>query len=237
MLYNEYWKGRDDMKLHYFGHSAFQLNGKNFKILIDPFLRENPLCKTDPTDLSGVTHILVTHGHGDHIGDAVEIAKSNDAAIVCNFELASFFSEMNVKTHAMHLGGAHEFPFGKIKMTMAAHGSGINTDKGIICGGNPCGFLVETCGLKIYHAGDTGLIWDMKLLAEENIDYALLPIGGNFTMDVSDAVRSIDFIKPKISIPMHYNTFPVIEASPELFKQSAKNSRVIIIKPNTAIDI
>src|SRR6056297_587949 len=225
------------MRLHYFGHSAFQLKGKNLNILIDPFLRENPLCETDPSDLSGVTHILVTHGHGDHIGDAVEIAKSNDSVIICNFELASFFSLMNVKTHAMHLGGAHEFSFGKTKMTLAAHGSGIKTDKGIVCGGNPCGFLVETCGLKIYHAGDTGLIWDMKLLAEENIDYALLPIGGNFTMDVSDAVRAVDFIEPKISIPMHYNTFSLIEASPEIFKKLVKKGQAVIMKPTTAIDI
>lgn len=225
------------MNLHYFGHSAFQLKGGSFNILIDPFLRENPLCKTDPADISGTTHILVTHGHGDHIGDAVEIAKSNGAVIICNFELASFFSESNVKTHSMHLGGSYEFPFGKVKMTLAAHGSGIQTGKGVICGGNPCGFLVETEGVKIYHAGDTGLIWDMKLLAEENIDYALLPIGGNFTMDIADAVRSVDFIKPKVSIPMHFDTFPLIKASPELFKDSVEKGKVIVMKANTSIDI
>ncbi len=225
------------MKLHYFGHSAFQLEEKDFNLLIDPFLRENPLCKTNPIDLSQVTHILVTHGHSDHIGDATEIAKLNDAVIICNFELASFFSEMDIKTHAMHLGGSHQFPFGKIKMTMAAHGSGIKTSNGIVCGGSPCGFLIEVCGLKIYHAGDTGLIWDMKLLEDENIDYALLPIGGNFTMDICDAVRSVDFIRPKVSIPMHYNTFPLIEASPELFKASVKNSKVILLEPNTSIDV
>ncbi|MBK5252477.1 MAG: metal-dependent hydrolase [Peptostreptococcaceae bacterium] len=225
------------MKLHYYGHSAFRLTGENFNLLIDPFLLGNPLCETDPKTLDGITHILVTHGHGDHIGDTASIAKQNNSLIVCNAEMASFFSNMNLKTHAMHIGGAYQFCFGRVKMTQAAHGSGIQTTGGIICGGNPCGFLIEADGRKIYHAGDTGLIWDMKLLEDEHVDYALLPIGGNFTMDVADAVRAVDFIKPKTSIPMHYNTFPLIEASPELFKTSVQNNHVIILKPNTAIDI
>lgn len=225
------------MKLHYYGHSAFQIEGKTFKLLIDPFMKDNPSCTTDPKSLKGITHILVTHGHGDHVGDAVEIAKSNDALIICNFELAFILSQKNVKTHAMHIGGAHSFSFGRVKMTPAAHGSGIQTEHGMIYGGNPCGFLIEAEGKKIYHAGDTGLTMDMRLLEEESIDYALLPIGGNFTMDIKDAIRAVGFIKPKNVIPMHYKTFPIIDASPEAFKDAVKDSNVLVMAYNKAIDL
>jgi L-ascorbate metabolism protein UlaG (beta-lactamase superfamily) len=131
----------------------------------------------------------------------------------------------------MHIGGRTKFDFGTVKMTPALHGSGIETIGGLIYGGNPCGFVIEVNGKKIYHAGDTGLTMDMQLLEVEHIDVALLPIGGNFTMDIEDALRAVDFIKPKKVIPMHYGTFPIIEANPVAFKDRVKNVEVILLKP------
>ena len=121
-------------------------------------------------------------------------------------------------------------------MTPALHGSGILTEKGMICGGNPGGFVIEVEGRKIYHAGDTGLTMDMKLLEVENIDLALLPIGGNFTMDITDAARAVEFIAPKVTIPMHYNTSPFIEVDPELFRKKS-DGEVVILKPGESYEI
>lgn len=225
------------MRLTYYGHSSILIEGKQTKILIDPFLSGNPACKIDPDSLKGITHIFVTHGHGDHIGDTVKIAKNNNAIVICNHELGFYFAEKGVKTHTMHIGGAFKMDFGRVKMTNALHGSGVQTKDGLIEGGNPCGFVIDVDGKRIYHAGDTGLTMDMKLLENENIDIALLPIGGNFTMDIDDAVRAVEFIKPKIVIPIHYNTFKLIEANPQEFKTKVKNSEVRILDYNEFIEM
>ena len=220
------------MKLKYLGHSAFYIESGNFKALIDPFILGNPQTKVTPDDFSDITHIFVTHGHGDHLGDTVNIAKNNNSTVIANYEISLYLGENEVSTHPMHIGGRTKFDFGIVKMTPALHGSGIQTPNGIIDGGNPCGFVISIDGKKIYHAGDTGLTMDMKLLEVEDIDLAILPIGGNFTMDIDDAVRAVEFIKPKKVIPIHYDTFPVIEASPQEFKDKVKNSEVIILKSN-----
>ncbi|WIF95693.1 metal-dependent hydrolase [Caminicella sporogenes] len=220
------------MKIKYLGHAAFYIEEGNFKALIDPFLSGNPTAKSSPENFSNINYIFITHGHGDHLGDTVQIAKNNNSIVITNFEISLYLGNQNVNTHPMHIGGKAKFDFGTVKMTPALHGSGIQTEKGLIYGGNPCGFVIELDGKKIYHAGDTGLTMDMKLLESENIDLAILPIGGNFTMDIDDAVKAVEFIKPKKVIPIHYNTFPIIKASPEEFKSKVKNSEVIILKPD-----
>ncbi len=203
-------------KLTWLSHSAFLLESENHKIAIDPFLSGNPRAMLAPESLQ-VDYILLTHGHGDHLGDAIKIAKANDATIIAPFELALYCEEQKVKVHPMHIGGSHEFPFGRVKLTMALHGS--MTPDGRYTG-NPCGFLVTFDRKTVYHAGDTGLFYDMKLIGEMNqIDVALLPIGDNFTMGIDDAVKATQLLSADLNIPMHYNTFDVINADPEEFKR------------------
>jgi L-ascorbate metabolism protein UlaG (beta-lactamase superfamily) len=205
------------MKLRYFSHSAFQLTTQNGKkILIDPFLSGNP---TSPVKAAEVEtdYIILTHAHGDHIGDSFEIAKRCNSTFICVNELANYCSSKGFKAHNMHIGGSHNFEFGRVKFTIAHHGS-MTPDSQY--GGEPAGVLISADGKIIYHTGDTGLFYDMKLIGEINsIDYMLLPIGDNFTMGISDAVKAVEFVSPKIAIPMHYNTFPVIAADPHEFKK------------------
>ena len=224
------------MKLTFLGHSALLIEEGNFKGLVDPFITGNSLSKTSVDDLVNITHIFVTHGHGDHIGDTINIAKRNKALIITNHEISAYLSKSKLRTHAMHIGGRTKFDFGTVKMTNALHGSGISENGNMIYGGNPGGFIIEVNGKKIYHAGDTGLTYDMKLLEDEKIDVAFLPIGGNYTMDIEDALKAVDFIKPKTVVPMHYNTFGIIKADPEIFKSKA-SSNVMILNVNESMNV
>lgn len=144
------------MKLQYLGHSSFMLEGSGFKAVFDPFLSGNPSAAIKPNQIKDLTHIFVTHGHGDHIGDTIDLARENKALVISNAEISSYLSEHGLRTHGMHIGGRYTFDFGKVKMTPALHGSSIPTSKGPRDGGNPCGFVVEVEGKKLYHAGDTG---------------------------------------------------------------------------------
>jgi L-ascorbate metabolism protein UlaG (beta-lactamase superfamily) len=218
------------MKITYLGHSAFIFEDDSFKAIIDPFISGNSLSNINVDEIKNLTHIFVTHGHGDHLGDTVDLAKSNDALIITNAEISNYLNEQGLKTHSMHIGGRHKFDFGTVKLTPALHGSAISTEDGPVDGGNPCGFVIEVNNKKIYHAGDTGLTMDMKLLELEHIDVAMLPIGGNFTMDIDDAVLATEFIKPELVIPMHYDTFPVIKADPKEFEENNKTCKTKIMK-------
>jgi L-ascorbate metabolism protein UlaG (beta-lactamase superfamily) len=201
-------------KLTYLGHSAFHLQGSKGQLVIDPFLSGNPSAAARVDEISA-DYILLSHGHGDHLGDGIEMALAQKATIIAPYELANYCAARGAEVHPMHIGGAHDFPFGRVKLTIAHHGSA--APDGTYTG-NPCGFLITLDGRTVYHTGDTGLFYDMKLIGEMNrIAVALLPIGDNFTMGIDDAVKAAELLRPELSVPMHYNTTPMIQVEPERF--------------------
>ena len=204
--------------------------------LIDPCVVGHPCARCKAEDVK-VDAVLVTHGHEDHLGDAVEIAKNNDAPVIAPKELANYCKDKGAKGHSMNIGGAYDFPFATIKLTIAHHSSS-TTDTGAV--GNPCGFLVKMDGKCVFHAGDTGLFSDMSLIGEINrIDCALLPIGDNFTMGISDAIIAAKLLKPALTVPMHFNTSEFIEQDPGEFIKglSEFGLKGVIMDPGQSIDI
>ncbi|MCK6559194.1 metal-dependent hydrolase [candidate division KSB1 bacterium] len=221
------------MKLVFLGHSCFLLETGTHRLLLDPFLTGNPVAAVKAEEVA-CDFILISHGHGDHVGDAVAIARRTGALIIANHEIATFCGRQGVPSHGMSIGGSHGFPFGRVKLTIAHHGSGYETDNGFLYLGSPAGFLLSAEDQVVYHAGDTGLFLDMQLIGQMNaIDVALLPIGDNYTMGVADAAKAVAFLQPRIAIPMHYNTFPVIAADPREFadRVAGTKTRVVILKP------
>jgi L-ascorbate metabolism protein UlaG (beta-lactamase superfamily) len=205
------------MKLRYFSHSSFQITtAAGQVILIDPFLDDNPTCPVRSEEVAA-DFIVLTHGHGDHIGDAFKIAKRTDPLFICVNELANYCIDKGFRAHNMHIGGGHDFPFGRLKFTIAHHGS-MTPDNSYA--GEPAGVVFTIDGKTLYHTGDTGLFYDMQLIGEMTpLDYMLLPIGDNFTMGIDDAVKAVELASPGVAIPMHYDTFPVIAADPQIFRR------------------
>jgi L-ascorbate metabolism protein UlaG (beta-lactamase superfamily) len=225
-------------KLNFHGHSCWDVEDGAHRVLIDPFLTGNPLADVGPDRFGTLDAIVITHGHGDHVGDAIDIAKRTGALCVSNFEIANYLTEKGCQAHPMHIGGGRQFPFGHVKFTIAHHGS---TGPGGEPLGNPMGVVLSIGGKKIYHAGDTGVFLDMQLIAELNgpLDVALLPIGDNFTMGIDDAVKATELLAARVNIPMHYDTFDPIKADPREFatKVEQRGGKVVVVAPGESYDL
>lgn len=225
------------VQISYHGHSIVKIKTNGYTILIDPFINGNKL-----TDLVVENEkpdvILLTHGHNDHVGDTVEIAKACDALVVAPNELAVYLGFQGVRTHPMNLGGAKKFEFGTVKFTHAFHGSSYTTiDNEFIYTGMPAGILFTAEGKTIYHAGDTSLFGDMELIGRRHpIDVAFLPIGDNFTMGPEDAAYAVELLNPKLTVPVHYNTFPPIEQNPKDFKALVNKHEVKVMAAGDVFD-
>lgn len=227
------------MKLSFHGQSTiyFESNGK--KVIVDPFITGNALSDLDSSTLE-VDYIILTHGHGDHFGDTVELANRNHATVIGSAELADYItSNKNVENvRPMNIGGKVEFEFGSVKFVQAFHSSSLTNDNGIpVYLGMPMGVILEVEGKTIYHTGDTGLFSDMKLIAERHpVDVCFVPIGDNFTMGIDDASYAInEFIKPQVTVPIHYNTFDLIEQDPNEFKAAVSVGEVQILEPGNTV--
>lgn len=212
------------MKYTYYGHSCFLIEAAGKKFLFDPFIKDNPLAKHINTEAIEADYILVSHGHGDHVADLVDIAIRTQALVIAIPEVIGWIAKQGVKNvHPMNFG-QHHFEFGTVRMVWATHSSGLPDGS---YGGNPAGFVLEIDHKQIYFAGDTSLTVEMNLLAElYKLNYAILPIGGNYTMDVDDAIIASKLIECPNIIGVHYNTFPVIEidtvAAVSKFKRDSK---------------
>ncbi len=228
------------MKVTYYGHSAFGLEHGGVRLLIDPFFTDNPNAPLKAADVKA-DYILVTHAHSDHLGDTVAIAQINKATVIAPNETGLIAEQLgSPAVHRMHIGGAHRFPFGRVKLTAAMHGSVYSLGDTLVSGGNPCGFLVTLGEITVYHAGDTGLFGDMRLIGEMNrIDLALLPIGDNFTMGIDDAVKAVEFLNAGLAVPMHYNTFPLIQADPHEFVRKVESigKKALVMAPGETLEL
>ena len=228
--------------VRWLGHSAFLIEGSSGNVLVDPYITENPACPVKVEEIQDIDVILVTHGHGDHLGDTIEIAQNTKAKVVGIYELTLYLSKFGIETIGMNYGGTVRVGNIKISMVPAWHTSSFLEDSGEIVNlGNPAGYVIEIDDRKIYHAGDTMIFKDMELIKDVfgPIDLALLPIGGTFVMDVKQALMSLDLIKPKYAIPMHYNTWSLIRADPYYFQKEAENKgvKVFVLSPGEATEI
>ncbi len=223
--------------LTWYGHAAMRLDVGGAKLLVDPFFTGNPAAAIT-AEQAEADYILISHGHGDHVGDAVAIARRTGATVIANFEISNWFNTQGVaNTHAQHLGGGFHYPFGYLKLTLALHGSGLPDGS---YGGNPCGFLLTAEGRKVYLACDTGLFGDMRLIGEEGLDLAVLPIGDNYTMGPDDALRAARLLQARHVVPVHYNTWDLIAQDAAAWAgrvEAEAGSKVRVLKPGESFTL
>lgn len=224
-----------DTILTYNGHANLSLETSGYKLLIDPWFIGNPWVKISADEVEA-DYVLVTHAHGDHLGETVAIAKRTGAMVISNSEICNKIGNQGVSVHGMHIGGGYHFPFGYVKLTNALHGSSFGDGSH---GGNPVGFLLKTLdGKTIYLAGDTGLFGDMRLIGEDGLDLAVLPIGDNYTMGPDDALKAVKLLEPKQVVPIHYNTFEVIKQDPLAWKirvEAETSTKVFVLQPGETL--
>lgn len=227
-------------KITFHGHACTEIvTDDGTRLLIDPFLTDNPLAEVGPEHFTdSLDYVLLTHGHFDHVGDAYHILRETGATLIATFEIVAYAQEEQgvENAHPMHIGGGHDFPFGRVKLTPALHGGQVAGENAAGYTTFPAGLLMTLDGKNVYHAGDTALLKDMELLAGQ-VDVALLPIGDNFTMGPEDAVRAVRMIRPGTVIPIHYDTMEVIQQDPEAFRRAVGDlAEVVILAPGDSHD-
>jgi L-ascorbate metabolism protein UlaG (beta-lactamase superfamily) len=226
------------MKITYYGHACFGVQVSGKELLFDPFITPNELAGAVDVTKVGADFILISHGHSDHIADAVDIARRTGATIISNYEITVWLGKNGAaNTHPLNHGGGHQFPFGRVKFVNAIHSSSLPDGA---YGGNPGGFVVETAQGNFYYSGDTALTMDMKLIGDStSLKFAAFPIGDNFTMGVEDAIKAAEFVRCSTVLGLHYNTFPPIvvdaQAAQESFKKAGKTLH--LLKPAESRDL
>ena len=225
-------------RVQWLGHACLKIVSDEHTLLIDPFLTDNPAAAEKARNVEADT-ILISHGHEDHVGDAVDIAARTGATVVSNYEISLWLKKQGVEhVHGQQHGGGHSFPFGRVKLTLAFHGSALPDGSN---GGNPCGFLFTfRDGKTVYDAADTALFGDMRLIGEEGIDLAILPIGDNFTLGPDDGLRAVKFLQPKKVLPIHYNTWPLIAQDAHAWAARVKAEtgvEAIVLEPGGWVDV
>lgn len=226
------------MKLTWYGHSCFLLETGSHRLLFDPWLNQNPRSPVRAEDIR-CDFIFCSHAHDDHMADALEIALHNRATLVAPFELAEHFAAQGATTCDPMPGGIVSLPFGTAKVTPAVHSSTLELGSGrFLPLGQAVGYIVSVNQKQVYHAGDTALFSDMKLVGRSGIDLALIPIGGWYTMGIDDAVEALDLLTPRLTVPMHYGTLEKIQADPTVFQSraAARGHTVRILQPGESLD-
>ena len=218
------------MKFTYYGHACFAVVAGGKTLLFDPFISPNPLAKNVDVSEVGADFILVSHGHGDHVADVIEIANRNGAKVIAPYEVGSWFENKGLKNvQSMNHGGAAKMDFGRVKLTSAIHSSSMPDGS---YGGNPAGFVIESSDGSFYYSGDTALTMDMKLVGEATkLNFAVFPIGDFFTMGIDDAVRAAEFVGVKKIVGVHYDTFPPIKLDHEAAQSAARGRGLELLLP------